>query len=146
MKPLEDRKQMIDKAEANLSISLQCALLELNRSSFYYRSNGESALNLKLMRLIDEHYLEHPYKGAGQMHKWLVKEGYPVSTNRIDRLYYRVMGLRSIQPGPHTSKRCKEHNVYPYLLRDLKITRPNQVWATDITYIPMAKGFLYLRL
>lgn len=144
MKPLVERKQMIDKAKSNLSISKQCELLELNRSSFYYRSNGESVLNLELMRLIDKHYLDHPYKGAGQMHKWLVKQGYSISTNRVDRLYYRLMGLRSVQPGPHTSKRCKEHKVYPYLLRDLKITRPNQVWATDISFIPMAKGFLYL--
>ena len=70
--------------------------------------------------------------------------GLDVSQNRIDRLYYDVMGLRSILPGPHTSKRCKEHKVYPYLLRDLKIVRSNQVWATDITYIPMPKGFMYL--
>lgn len=145
MKPLQERKQLIDKAESNLSISRQCELLQLNRSSFYYRPNGESELNLELMRQMDEHYLEHPYKGAGQMYKWLtLKKGYDVSINRIERLYYRVMGLRSVQPGPHTSKRCKEHKVYPYLLRDLKVRRPNHVWATDITYIPMAKGFLYL--
>lgn len=145
MKPLQERKQLIDRADYNLSISRQCELLELNRSSFYYRSNGETALNLELMRLMDEHYLEHPYKGAGQMYKWLkLKKGYNISINRIERLYYRLMGLRSVQPGPHTSKRCREHKVYPYLLRDLKVRRPNHVWATDITYIPMAKGFLYL--
>lgn len=145
MRPLQERKQLIDKAAANLSISRQCELLELNRSSFYYRSNGETALNLELMRLMDEHYLEHPYKGAGQMYKWLTREkGYAISKNRIERLYYRIMGLRALQPGPHTSKRCKAHKVYPYLLRDLAVKRPNQVWATDITYIPMAKGFLYL--
>ena len=97
------------------------------------------------MRLIDEHYLEHPYKGATRMHTWLtLDKGYKVSRNRIDRLYYKVMGLQAVLPGPHTSKRCKEHAVYPYLLRDLEIVRPNQVWATDITYIPMVKGFMYL--
>jgi putative transposase len=145
MKPLSERKDLIDKAHSNLSISKQCALLQLNRSSFYYRSNGESELNLELMRLIDEHYLEHPEKGARQMHKWLTRnKGYQVSRNRIERLYYRIMGLRSLQPGPHTSKRCKEHKVFPYLLRDLEANHVNHVWATDITYIPMAKGFLYL--
>jgi putative transposase len=145
MKSLKERKQMIDKADKNLCIARQCELLKLNRSSYYYRPNGETAFNLELMRVMDEHYLEHPEKGAGQMHRWLTKnKGYRVSKNRIERLYYRVMGLRSVQPGPHTSKRCKEHKVYPYLLRDLKVNRPNHVWATDITYIPMAKGFLYL--
>jgi len=145
MKPLQERKQLIDRADPGVSITRQCELLELNRSSFYYQSNGETALNLELMRMMDEHYLEHPYKGAGQMYKWLTrKKGYEVSRNRIERLYYRVMGLRSVQPGPHTSKRCKEHKAYPYLLRDLTVKRPNHVWSTDITYIPMAKGFLYL--
>lgn len=146
MKPLKERKQMIDKANEKISITRQCRLLELNRSTFYYRPNGETELNLELMRLMDEHYLEHPEKGAGQMYQWLrKKKAYPISKNRIERLYYRVMGLRSLQPGPHTSKRCTAHKVYPYLLRDLRINRPNQVWSTDTTYIPMAKGFFYLR-
>ena len=97
------------------------------------------------MRLIDEHYLEHPYKGARRMHIWLTKDmGYKVSKNRIKRLYYDVMALKFLLPGPHTSKRNQAHKVYPYLLRELEITRPNQVWATDITYIPMAKGYMYL--
>lgn len=145
MKSLNERKQMIDRADKNLCIARQCELLALNRSSYYYRPNGETPLNLELMRAMDEHYLEHPEKGARQMHKWLTKnKGYQVSKNRIERLYYQVMGLRSVQPGPHTSKCCKEHKVYPYLLRDLKVNRPNHVWATDITYIPMAKGFLFL--
>lgn len=97
------------------------------------------------MRLIDEHYLEHPYKGARRMHIWLTKDmGYKVSKNRIKRLYYDVMGLRSLLPGPHTSKRNAAHKVYPYLLRGIKINRPGQAWATDITYIPMAKGYMYL--
>jgi len=97
------------------------------------------------MRLMDEHYLHHPFKGAPRMHTWLTRDkGYRVSKNRIERLYYQVMGLRAIMPGKHTSRRCKEHKVYPYLLRSLKIERPLQVWAMDITYIPMAKGFMYL--
>lgn len=94
---------------------------------------------------MDEHYYDHPYKGAPRMHVWLTKDkGYKVSRNRIDRLYYKVMGLRAIIPGPHTSKRHKNHKVYPYLLRGLKIERPNQVWATDITYMPLPRGFMYL--
>jgi putative transposase len=97
------------------------------------------------MRKMDEHYLIHPYKGAKRMHVWLTKDlGYRVSLNRVENLYYNKMCLRSILPGPHTSKRNKAHKIYPYLLRDLEITKPNQVWATDITYIPMAKGFMYL--
>jgi len=104
----------------------------------------ESDLNLELMRLMDEHYLHHPFKGAERMWKWLKKKGYKVNHKRIERLYYDVMGLRSVMPGKHTSRRNKEHKVYPYLLRKLKIERANQVWSTDITYIPMEKGFLYL--
>jgi putative transposase len=97
------------------------------------------------MRLMDMHYLKHPYFGARRMHSWLTKDlGYKVSLNRIERLYYRKMALRSVLPGPTTSKRNKAHKVYPYLLRDMKVNSPNQVWATDITYIPMASGFMYL--
>ena len=141
----QDRKEMIDATHSGLSIVQQCILLSLCRSSLYYQARGESALNLHLMRLMDEHYLNYPFKGSRRMYVHLKEDlGLEVSQNRIDRLYYDVMGLRSILPGPHTSKRCKEHKVYPYLLRDLKIVRSNQVWATDITYIPMPKGFMYL--
>ena len=121
---------------SNLSISLQgqCDLLGIHKSGIYYKPKGESALNLELMRLIDEHYLEHPYKGALRMHTWLKEDmGYHVSQNRIDRLYYKVMGLRAVLPGPHTSKRNKDHKVYPYLLRDLEITHANHVGQKDIT-------------
>lgn len=128
-----------------VSIERQCNLLGIHKSGLYYKPVGESELNLKLMRLIDEHYLKHPYKGARRMWAWLREDlGYEVSLKRIERLYYKVMGLRSLLPGPHTSKRNKAHAIYPYLLSDLQITRSNQVWQTDITYIPMAKGFMYL--
>lgn len=97
------------------------------------------------MREMDEHYLHHPFKGARRMYVWLTKDkGYKVSKNRVERLYYKVMGLRAVMPGRHTSRRCRRHKVYPYLLRNLEVTRPNQVWATDITYIPMANGYMYL--
>jgi putative transposase len=136
---------MIRKGHSNLSLQRQCRLLSVSRSGVYYQKKNESDLNLKLMRLMDEHYLKQPDKGARRMHTWLTKDmGYQVSKNRIERLYYRVMGLRSLLPGRYTSKRNKQHKVYPYLLRDLKIDRVNQVWETDITYVPMKKGFLYL--
>ena len=123
----------------------QCKLLSIHRSGVYYKPTGESELNLKLMRMMDEHYLHHPFKGAGRMYTWLTKDkGLRVSKNRIERLYYRVMGLRAVMPGKHTSRRHKAHKVYPYLLRNLSIERPNQVWAMDITYIPMKKGYMYL--
>ncbi len=145
MKSVEERRKLVDRDSQQLSIIQQCIVLSIHRSGLYYKPKGESELNEKLMRLMDEHYLEHPYKGAARMHVWLTKDkGYKVSRNRVDRLYYKTMGLRAVMPGPHTSKRHKEHVVYPYLLRNLKITHANQVWATDITYIPMAKGFMYL--
>lgn len=136
---------MVDRSNIGISIEHQCELLGIHKSGLYYKPVKESGLNLELMRLIDEHYLDHPYKGARRMWVWLTKDkGYEVSQNRIDRLYYKVMGLRSLLPGPHTSKRNKQHAVFPYLLRDLEITHSNQVWQTDITYIPMANGFMYL--
>ena len=134
---------MIRKGQ--LSMARQCNLLSIHRSGIYYKPKGESELNLELMRLMDEHYLYHPFKGAGRMYTWLTKDkGLPVSKNRIERLYYRTMGLRAIMPGKHTSRRHKAHKTYPYLLRNLAIDRPNQVWAMDITYIPMKKGYMYL--
>tara|TARA_R110002096_G_C14510601_1_gene716106 strand:- start:70 stop:894 length:825 start_codon:yes stop_codon:yes gene_type:complete len=132
-------------SKGRLSIVKQCELLSVARSGFYYKPKLVSPLNLELMHKMDRHYLEHPYKGAERMHTWLtMDEGYKVSKNRIERLYYKQMGLRAIMPGVHTSKRHKAHKTYPYLLRGKKITHANQVWATDITYIPMRKGFMYL--
>lgn len=128
-----------------LSKSAQCRIMGINRSGLYYENRGESALNLELMSLMDEHYHYYPYKGAPRMHVYLTKDKhFEVSRNRVNRLYYKVMGLRAIIPGPHTSKRNKDHAVYPYLLRDLAISRPGQVWATDITYMPLPNGFMYL--
>ena len=96
----------------------------MSRAGLYYKLIGGSDLNLELMSLIDEHYLEHPYKGARRMHVWLTKDlGYKVSLNRIENLYYNKMTLRSILPGPHTSKCNKEHKTYPYLLRNLEVTK-----------------------
>lgn len=137
---------MVRKGHAKLSISAQCRLLSLHRSGLYYRPRGETALNLELMRLMDEHYLHHSEKGAIRMYTWLIRnKGYQISKNRIERLYYQVMGLRAMLPGRHTSKKSPERNkVYPNLLYKLDISRPNQVWAVDSTYIPMREGYMYL--
>ena len=136
---------MVSKSHPKVSLTKQCEYLGLCRSSFYVTNKGESSLNLELMDHIDKHYLEHPYKGCPSMYTYLTMDlEYDVSRNRIERLYYKVMGLRAIVPGPHTSKRNKDHAVYPYLLRGLEIKAPNQVWACDITYIGVATGYIYL--
>ena len=126
-----------------LSIVKQCKLLSINRSIYYYQPKGESPLNLELMRLIDEQYLETPCYGARQMSRHLRRMGYGVSRTRIGRLM-KLMGLSAIYQKPNTSKPHPQHKIYPYLLRGLKIDRPNQVWCADISYIPMRRGFLYL--
>jgi putative transposase len=136
---------MISKGHSKLSIVKQCNLLQIHRSGLYYKPLGESKLNLELMRLMDQHYTDYPFKGVNRMHTWLTMDmGFKVNLKRIERLYYKVMGLRAIMPGRHTTKRRKDHKVYPYLLRNLTVNRSNQVWAIDITYIPMQKGFMYL--
>ena len=140
---VERRRAMIEPAHRGLSIVRQCALLQMSRSGRYYRPTGETAATLKLMRLIDEAFLECPYYGSRQMMRHLQRLGRRVSRNRVGRLM-RKMGLRAIYQKPNTSAPHPEHRVYPYLLRDLPIVRPNQVWCTDITYIPMRRGFLYL--
>jgi len=143
--PLPQKRKMISKGHFDMSIVQQCEALGIHRSGYYYKAREESKLNLELMRLMDEHYLTHPYKGAPQMYKWLkFDKGFEINHKRVDRLYYEIMGLVSLQPGKHTTKRNKAHKVFPYLLRNLKIVAPNQVWQIDITYIPMLNGFMYL--
>lgn len=123
--PLTARREIVDYF---ISIRRQCKILGIHRSGFYYENRTESAENLAIMRMMDEHYHYHPYKGAPKMHVWLNRnKRIKVSRNRVECLYYKVMGLRDIIPGPHTSKRHKDHIVFPYLLRDLAIDRPNQV-------------------
>jgi putative transposase len=121
----------------------QCELLSVTRSSYYYQPRGETALNLELMRLIDEQYLETPWYGARQMARHLRRQGYRVNRKRIRRLM-QLMGLSAIYQKPNTSKPHPLHKVYPYLLRGMTINKPNQVWCADICYIPMRRGFLYL--
>ena len=134
---------MIDPNHKRLSIIRQCALAGVSRSSFYYQGKGESPLNLKLMRLIDEHWLKAPFFGSRRMAKHLRREGYNVSRKRVRRLM-RKMGLEAVYPRPRTSQPHPGHQVYPYLLRGMTIDRPNQVWSADITYLPMRHGFMYL--
>ena len=127
----------------NLSIRAQCKLLSISRSGLYYMPKGESILNLKLMRLIDEQFMKTPFYGSRQMARHLQREGYCVSRHRVRRLM-RKMGIQAIYQAPKTSQPHPAHKIYPYALKGLKITYPNQVWCTDITYIPIKGGFLYL--
>jgi putative transposase len=136
------RRQAINR-RLKISIKCQCSLLKVNRSSFYYQPVGISELELTLMKLIDQKYLETPFYGSRKMTEELKREGYPVNRKRIRRLM-QIMGLQAIYRRPRTSLAGRGHKIYPYLLKGLKTERPNQVWAADITYIPMEKGFLYL--
>ena len=134
---------MIEPNLPGLSVGKQCALLSISRSSFYYEPKGESEVNLDLMRLIDKQFLETPFYGVRQMTWHLRNEDHLVNEKRIRRLM-RLMGLMPIYQKPNTSKSAKGHKIYPYLLRGLRVDRPNQVWCADITYLPMRRGFLYL--
>ena len=137
------RRAMIDREEPKLSLVRQCALLGISRSSLYYLPTEAGAEDLELMALIDQQYLKTPFYGSGRMTAWLRYYGHQVNRKRVRRLM-QLIGLEAIYRRPNTSKPNPGHKVYPYLLRGLEINRVNQVWATDITYIPMARGFLYL--
>jgi putative transposase len=126
-----------------LSLSRQCQLLGLSRAALYYRPVAVSAYELELMALIDRQYLRTPFYGSRRMTAWLRTKGHLVNRKRVQRLM-GLMGLEAIYQRPHTSRPAPEHRTYPYLLRGLVIERVNQVWAADITYIPMTRGFLYL--
>lgn len=127
----------------HLSRRRQCELLEINRSNIYYKSTPESWENLDIMRLMDEYYLKHPTYGVLQMQDFVNNQGHKANHKRVRRLL-RLMGVMAIYPKPNLSKLGKAKYIYPYLLRNMKINKPNQVWEIDITYIPMAKGFMYL--
>ncbi len=137
------RQRMVNSGHAKLSIVRQCMLLKVARSSLYYKRTGESVTNLTLMQEIDRAFTEWPFLGVRQMCRYLVSLGYGAGRKRVRRLM-RLMGLMAIYQKPKTSEPNPEHKRYPYLLRDLTIDRSNQVWSSDITYIPMRKGFLYL--
>jgi putative transposase len=137
------RLTLVDHATDQLSIVAQCRLLKIPRSTLYWRPAAVSEDDLRLMRQIDEQYLATPFYGSRRMVAVLCRMGWTVNRKRVRRLM-RLMRIEAIYQKPNTSRRDPEHVVYPYLLRDLVIDRPNQVWCTDITYIPMAKGFVYL--
>ncbi len=137
------RRELVDRRYGRLSVVRQCQLLGVSRSSFYYRAKGTLQQDLSLMREIDRQYLETPFYGSRRMKACLERQGKPASRKRVQRLM-RVMGLRAIYRRPRTSRPAPEQWVYPYLLREVSITQPNQVWAADITCLPMARGFMYL--
>ena len=140
---VDRRRAMIEAGHPQLSVVRQCALVGIGRSTFYRTSAPETAENVALMRLLDEQFLETPWYGARQMVRHLRRLGHAVGRKRVRRLMATI-GLAAIYQRPRTTVPHPEHRVYPYLLRNMIIDRPNQVWCADITYIPMRRGFLYL--
>jgi putative transposase len=139
----KDRLRMIEKDNNKLSLTAQCQLLSISKSSYYYVPQKESDENLTIMRLLDEQYLETPFYGALRLLSLLILKGYTINLKRLRRLM-KIANWRTIYREPKTTISDKTQYKYPYLLRDLKIDKNNQVWEMDITYIPMAKGFMYL--
>lgn len=141
---VDDARRCIDPLSHEISIARQCELLGLNRSSFYYQPSSQVGdINLRLMHKLDELYTEHPYYGVRRMTACLRRDQEEVNIKRVRRLL-RLMGLEAIYPKKNLSKANKEHVIYPYLLRDIAIVRNDQVWSTDITYIRLRNGFVYL--
>lgn len=137
------RVSMIETDHDSISIARQCELLDVSRSRVYYRPRPIDSSDLTLMHRIDELHTAHPFYGTRMMTDHLRREGLVINRKRVQRLM-REMGLKSMAPGPNTSKPHPEHKIYPYLLRDVRIERPNHVWSTDITYLRMHSGFAYL--
>lgn len=139
---MSQRRKLIDPGH-NLSVRDQCDVLSIHRSGLYYAPQGEKQENLEIMRIMDEHYLKHPTEGVIRIQDFLISLGFVVNHKRVRRLL-RLMGLMAIYPKRNLSKLGMKKYIHPYLLKGLDIDHPNQVWAIDITYIPMKKGFLYL--
>ena len=139
----KQRQGLIDRDRKQLSLVRQCALLGLSRAWLYYQPTTPRAGDLELMALMDRQYLKTPFYGSRKMQAWLRGQGHPVGRNKVRRLM-RLMGLAAIYRRPNTSRPAPGHRIYPYLLQGVEINRVNQVWSADITYIPMAQGFLYL--
>lgn len=133
----------MERRNSDLSIRRQCELLGVNRSGLYYEPVGENEENLRLMRLLDEQYTRTPFYGSRKMTEWLAIQGHEVNRKRVSRLM-DLLGIEAVYPKPKLSQPGDGHRIYPYLLRDTTVDRVNQVWSTDITYIRMAQGFLYL--
>jgi putative transposase len=134
---------MIERQHGEISVRRQCELLGVSRSGLYCEPAGESEENLGYMRLIDAQYLRTPFFGSRQMTRWLRRQGHEVNRKRVQRLM-GLMGLQATVPGPHTSRPHPHHPVYPYLLEEVRLEHANLVWCSDITYIPMSRGFMYL--
>jgi putative transposase len=134
---------LVERDHEEISVRRQCQLLGVNRSGLYYEPLGESEENLTLMRLLDEQYTRTPFYGSRKMVEWLGTQGLRVNRKRVSRLM-ELMGIEAVYPKPKLSQPGEGHRVYPYLLRGLEVGRVNQVWSTDITYIRMAQGFVYL--
>jgi len=140
--PTDTKRNLIDPGHEQLSLARQCELVGLSRSSLYYQPRGVSEENLLLMRLMDEQYTRTPFYGIRRMTAWLKGQGHEVNHKRVARLM-EEMGLETIYPKPKTSQ-ASENRVYPYLLRNVVVSQPDQVWSTDITYIRLSRGFVYL--
>ena len=142
---IEEKKQRIQPRHPKVSIQRQCELIGLSRSSYYRESlaGQETPESLELMKLIDNEYTDHPFYGTRQIRSVLRRKGHKINRKRVQRLM-RTMGIQSIAPKPNTSKAHPQNKVYPYLLKNFDVTRSNQVWCTDITYIPLSGGFVYL--
>jgi putative transposase len=138
-----ERCSLIEKEDGVLSVRHQCDVLDINRSSLYYKPYAVSEEDQVLMNLMDEEYTRHPFYGSRKLEVYLRGLGYEVNRKRVQRLM-GILGISGIIPGPNTSRRDQAHKVYPYLLGGLKIVKPDQVWSTDITYIRLLKGFAYL--
>ena len=143
MTPLPMRREMIERETENPCISQQCKLLSLHRSGIYYTASSESEENLSIMEFLDKQYLETPFYGVERLLAFLILNGYRINHKRLRRLM-KLVRWQTLYPGKRTTISDGKASKYPYLLRGLTITRPNQVWAVDITYIPMRHGFMYL--
>lgn len=140
---MAERRTMVDKENSSLSLSHQCQILGLHRSGLYYAPCNESTENLEIMRLLDKQYLNTPFYGIRKLTAWLKGRGYHINKKRVKRLM-DLMGWQTLYQYKSTSEPDKQNRLYPYMLRGLSINRPNQVWAMDITYVPMRRGFMFL--
>lgn len=139
----KDRRKLLEPENSSISLRDQCLLLGINRSSYYYKPKSIDEETVELMRMVDKIYTQHPYFGSRQMSNYLRLNGHDVGRSKI-RSIYELLGLQAACPGPHTSVPHPEYSKYPYLLRNVEITERDQVWSTDITFLPMKKGFVYL--